>query len=255
MRDVIALLGTPNHDRETRTDFNDLTARMPTRYVHLTDPTRIVKGATDTPRPRGVVRPTPAVRMEIVDRRTDGQREFMTSLVNELGGLDMDLGMQALEYTVRMTEAGRWEPGRDTNVSVWIDRLKSKIAELKQAARVSNVPLRTGQEVRIADSLPADHRPHYYAVGDGPEDIKFYRIKRGNKAGVFFIEAQASDEFHPVRNAATRRSILAAIEDLTPAVCMSNYGQLIGSCGRCHRTLTDANSRAMGIGPECAGKL
>jgi uncharacterized protein DUF6011 len=35
---------------------------------------------------------------------------------------------------------------------------------------------------------------------------------------------------------------------------MVRYGQELGECGHCGRTLTDEASRAAGIGPVCASK-
>jgi hypothetical protein len=84
---------------------------------------------------------------------------------------------------------------------------------------------------------------------------KFYRIKPGWKAGVYFIDAQASDEFHPIRNAACRAAILARLDtEEKREAARRAYGQLIGCCGRCGRTLTDETSRAFGIGPDCRTK-
>lgn len=285
--EIIALLGTPGYATETRSDFTDLVARPPVRRVDRSDSVRIVKGADDltrpaTSHPMGFDRVpqlrdeldnsdqthvpayiSPAMRGVPEDRRTDAQRNLMTKLVNELGGLDIDLGVQALEYTVKMTDSGRWTPGREGTASVWIGRLIAKVRELN-ANRPVATPDYVGQPSfinanpgglgTVGDTLPADHRPHYYAVEIGG-DVKFYRVKRGTKSGMFFIDVQASDEFHSIRNVATKRAIIAAIEDLTPAVAMANYGQLIGSCGRCHITLTDATSRALGIGPDCRAKL
>jgi len=96
--------------------------------------------------------------------------------------------------------------------------------------------------------------PQYYAVEiDGV--LKFYRIKAGTKPDWWWIDAQASEAFHSVRNVATKNNILRAIVEAGPEACMRRYGNEIGNCGRCHRLLTDATSRAKGIGPECEGKL
>lgn len=91
--------------------------------------------------------------------------------------------------------------------------------------------------------------PSYYAVErDGK--LKFYRVKAGRKAGYYFVDAQASDEMHPVRHFDTVKDILNTIAQ-DPKGAMERYGQEIGSCGHCHRTLTDPESRAYGIGPVC----
>jgi hypothetical protein len=96
-----------------------------------------------------------------------------------------------------------------------------------------------------------------YAVVD-PTDgvIKFYRLDRpteGRWAGYVFLKVQASDELHPIRNHAHRDSILAAISTDIDG-CAAAYGQLLGKCYACGRTLTDETSRALGIGPDCRAK-
>lgn len=40
-----------------------------------------------------------------------------------------------------------------------------------------------------------------------------------------------------------------------PTEAMREYGRITGSCGRCGRELTDETSKAMGIGPVCAGLM
>lgn len=96
--------------------------------------------------------------------------------------------------------------------------------------------------------------PQYYAVEIGGT-VKFFRIKAGRKPGFYFIDAQASDDFHEIRSYSTKMEIIKAILDFGPDAAQEAYGQEIGRCGRCYRTLTDATSRARGIGPECWSKM
>lgn len=124
--------------------------------------------------------------------------------------------------------------------SQWIDAL------LKLPYAIKDTP---------AKIAPAPE-PGYYAVRleeEGP--LKFYRVRNGKPGGRWenftFVDAQASDEFHPVKSAATRSRIYRAIEDANPAAARALYGQTIGRCGVCGRTLTDELSRALGIGPVC----
>jgi hypothetical protein len=96
----------------------------------------------------------------------------------------------------------------------------------------------------------------HYAVREEAV-VKFYRVKLvtgGNWAGKVFVEAQASDDFYPVRNPATLAQVLGAIM-VDPHAAEELYGQELGQCYRCNRTLTDETSRALGIGPECRSKL
>jgi hypothetical protein len=99
-------------------------------------------------------------------------------------------------------------------------------------------------------------RPGRYAVEvDGT--LKFYKVDQGKAgtrwAGRTFVSVQASDELFPVRNPAARQEIMTLIAR-DPEAAMRRYGQELGSCGHCGRTLTDASSRAAGIGPICADK-
>jgi hypothetical protein len=105
--------------------------------------------------------------------------------------------------------------------------------------------------VRDAQDVPAGRYALMHADG-----IKFYRVTegKGRWAGRTFVEAQASDDHFPIRNAEARQAILAAIAE-APEEAATRYGVELGSCYRCGRTLTDETSRALGIGPDCRSKL
>ncbi len=96
--------------------------------------------------------------------------------------------------------------------------------------------------------------PMYFAVQmDGKPH--FFKVKPGYKVGVWFVEEQASDELYPVNSRERRGRILGLIfQDSAKAQAM--YGELIGKCARCQRTLTDHTNPyfSMGLGPECGGK-
>lgn len=181
----------------------------------------------------------------------------MDNLIAWITEKDADLGAKARAWTDGMTAAGKWESGRNTNVSTWIDSLKAKNAELNTAAKLAPkfdaLPVIDGQ---LPTKLDKNGKPMplYYALGSD-EDTKFYRIKTGRKPGFYFVDVQASDEFHPIRNAGTKAEIVKAIIDAGAENCMGRYGQLIGACGRCNTTLTDPESRAYGIGPDCRKKM
>jgi hypothetical protein len=86
---------------------------------------------------------------------------------------------------------------------------------------------------------------------------KFYRVNtptKGRWAGCSFLNVQASSDFHPIRNQGERNAILAQIAK-DPITAKALYGQELGQCGHCNRTLTDELSRELGIGPVCRGHL
>lgn len=98
---------------------------------------------------------------------------------------------------------------------------------------------------------------HFAARTDGSDVVKFYRVKlvtAGNWAGKVFVEAQASDDYYPIKTPATLTMVLTAIL-VNPKAAEELYGRELGQCYRCNRTLTDETSRRLGIGPECRSKL
>lgn len=100
------------------------------------------------------------------------------------------------------------------------------------------------------------HNRGYYALWN-PEtsSVDFYRVERpkeGQYAGRTYVKRQSSDVFEKMSFAETGRVLDAIAAD--PQTAGKRYGQQIGRCYRCHRTLTDETSRQMGIGPDCAEK-
>lgn len=99
-------------------------------------------------------------------------------------------------------------------------------------------------------------RPHVadgrYAVEEDGE-LKFFKVKNGRKAGFVFLDIQASDDWHSIRNPRRIDAILALIAEAGEVNAMRRYGIEIGSCGRCGRTLT-SEYRHLGIGPVCIDK-
>lgn len=92
-----------------------------------------------------------------------------------------------------------------------------------------------------------------YALKEEDGVTRFYRVDRpteGRWAGYVFVKIQASDDLHPIKDRSRKAAIIAAIEE-DPRGAAILYGQEIGSCGVCGRTLTDETSRAYGIGPIC----
>jgi hypothetical protein len=119
------------------------------------------------------------------------------------------------------------------------------------AVKVFNEP--APKPLNIGTSVPEGH--YALLLADG---WKFYRVSRptiGKWAGRVFVDLQASDEYFPVRDKDFRNRILAAISDAGVQEAMLAYGQQIGRCGVCNRTLTHPESIRGGIGPVCAGRM
>jgi hypothetical protein len=96
----------------------------------------------------------------------------------------------------------------------------------------------------------------FYAVpspNDEEHPLRFYRVRHGDGRweGWTFVDVQASDEFHGLSRTASAKVLEAIAADPEAG---PRYGQTIGRCWRCRRTLTDEESRRRGIGPDCAAK-
>lgn len=98
------------------------------------------------------------------------------------------------------------------------------------------IPKTAGQ---IGHSAPSD------PVGP----LMFYSVKQGKN--VTFVDVWASDSRWPVKSSEERNRILTAIKNDPDAG--PRFGREIGRCYVCGRTLTDATSRSLGIGPVCRG--
>lgn len=86
---------------------------------------------------------------------------------------------------------------------------------------------------------------------------KFYVVDKpesGAWKGTTWLSVLASDEKHGIPKGAAKIAILSRIADDVKGASVL-YGQRLGRCGVCNRTLTDEASRAAGIGPVCANKF
>lgn len=97
-----------------------------------------------------------------------------------------------------------------------------------------------------------------YALVDDDDATKihYYRVSRRTVGERTYtnVSERASDALYPVRPWTRARAILDAVRASGPRDAAVLFGVTIGSCYRCGRSLTDAESRAAGIGPDCAGK-
>jgi hypothetical protein len=123
-------------------------------------------------------------------------------------------------------------------------------AEMAEAIAPGASTEEISKPIRDAQGVKAGR---YALVVDGV--TKFYRVTegKGRWAGRTFVEAQASDDHWAIKNPEARAAILKAIAE-NPLEAERRYGQELGRCSRCGRTLTDETSRAYGIGPECRKK-
>jgi len=161
------------------------------------------------------------------------QRALIEKLTDELRGLDADLAKAASEYTAHMDTHNLWTPGREGNISRWIDRLISKVRELKAAMP----ELEDGMYVLDGVIFKVQHAVH----GSGKQYAK--RLVPGAPG------ERATFEYAP-----------GVVNRLRPEHRMTmdqarEFGALYGTCCQCGRVLTNEDSIEAGIGPICASKL
>ncbi len=127
----------------------------------------------------------------------------------------------------------------------------STYKDLPRKIRTGFAPAGETPERLAVSSVASDVADGRYAV-EHEGVLKFFKVKNGRRAGFVFLDVQASDEWNPIRNVSRIKEILALIAaDDTAA---ARYGQELGKCYRCGRTLTDQTSRDLGIGPDCRSK-
>jgi hypothetical protein len=139
-------------------------------------------------------------------------------------------------------------------ISDVINRLRGHLAapaELAESAPVvPTTPARAPFDAY--DDIPDGN---YALAGDG-DTIHYYRVSRRTVGERTYtnVSERASDALYPVRPWTRARDILTAVRAAGPRDAAVLFGRTIGQCYRCGRSLTDADSRAAGIGPDCAGK-
>jgi hypothetical protein len=137
------------------------------------------------------------------------------------------------------------------SASAWIETLK----QLPWKPRERKGPDAPDRGARVSTpDVPAGR----YAVETDEGHLAFYRVDRpteGKWAGYTFVKVYASDELHRLPSRAAADGVLRKIAEVGPETAMKRYGQEIGSCGHCGRTLTDETSRELGIGPVCREKM
>lgn len=137
----------------------------------------------------------------------------------------------------------------------------SVLKALQEAPAMADVPdwRVKGQKAQVmakATVAPQVQVPAGRYALETPEGVKFYKLDcptEGRWAGYTFLNAQASDEFWPIKDRQTKTAIMAKIAE-DPQAASIRYGKELGVCGICGRTLTDEESRERGIGPVCASR-
>jgi hypothetical protein len=138
--------------------------------------------------------------------------------------------------------------------SAVIDALLATPRPRRAATGTSATTRTTTRSPRLATEVPAGR----FAVASrtGQNDLDFFQIDRpteGRWAGFVFVRRIIGGHEPITVRGAEAASAVAAIEAAGWQAAAARFGQEIGSCSRCGRSLTDEASRAFGIGPDCRG--
>jgi hypothetical protein len=152
--------------------------------------------------------------------------------------------------------SGRFRAGQQVG-KTQVAREQEQALIAQAAAEQAEREARRAAAARYAawSTIPVFARGRAYYALEVNGKVRFFRIERpteGKWKGKTFVAEQAGDtfykmDFHPGGAILDR----IAVEHEEAGV---RYGREINKCYRCHRTLTDTESRAAGIGPDCRKK-
>lgn len=174
---------------------------------------------------------------------TEGQRDYLRTLMlrkAQVKGMDMGAAEASVD---------RWLPGLSkAYASEQIEACKLWLAD-KQVPAAAPAPSNT-------PDVPAGR----YAVETDKgaiNELAFYKVDRpetGRWAGFVFVKLILGGEQEQRLSRAAGAAVLAKIA-VDPRAAAIRYGHEMGECGRCGTNLTNDESRAYGIGPDCRKKL
>lgn len=159
---------------------------------------------------------------------TDKQIEFLAKLMGEKNGLDAQ--------------------GRAN----FIARMKQLAAQRNPVASKKEVSKTIDTLLRQVPEMPKPPEGRYALVNGNDNKLYFFLVEEGQGerwAGYTFVTMLSGDN-HIKVDQREARMILGAIAS-DPLGAARRYGREIKRCARCHRRLTDEESRKAGIGPEC----
>lgn len=174
------------------------------------------------------------------------QASFMNDMIRDITAMDAELGRQAEEYTAKMD--GHWTPGREGNLSRWLDRLRAKRADLRLVARVTPAP--QGKPVAAPTGITEDGM---YLFEGEIYKVQFAVNGSGRLYAKLLVRGAEGEN-------ATFEYAHGVVTRLRPEHKMTleqakEYGALYGVCVRCGRVLTKESSIAQSMGDKCASKF
>ena len=158
-----------------------------------------------------------------------------------------------LEFVKSLVHSRQLDPEYKTEMETLIPLIEDQQVPRMVVSRVidklKDYPRLPKEDMKITEETTLPEAGRYAIEYEGT--MRFFKVDRptsGGWAGFTFLNEQASDDEYPVRGP-RRRAILEALVNDPDA--LARYGQEIGVCGKCGRTLTDSLSRELGLGPVC----
>lgn len=180
--------------------------------------------------------------VEVEPRMTPSQKSYLLDLINSREMSDKERREAVKRITGGLTKR---------EASAWIDRALA-------------LPKQSSEYTRRGITMPKVDDGRYAVMvweriaGDDVETLKFFKVKtpdEGRWQGFTFLDAGRGGahgdlQWTPVKDLEYKMKILGLIEK-DPKAAGMRFGQEIGVCCRCGRSLTDITSRELGIGPDC----
>lgn len=180
---------------------------------------------------------------------TEAQMDYLRKLAHQVTG-DGDAHIAALQSSRVLTKAA---------ATLELNALKSQLTpEMKAAGSRRRGPNRSGTAlVTSASGAATTNAPVGRYCVDLPEWggtmlVEITKPTSGRWAGYSFVKtpARLGAPFDEPVKGAQAVAVFNAIES-DPIGCSSMFGRVTGRCGICNRRLSEPNSQAVGIGPEC----
>lgn len=215
----------------------------------------------------------------------EAQDKLIRVLLRVLTALNHDAGEKGVMWYVNRVEGDGSIGMTKTQASEWIDRIRAKIHEFapdhkdgrcntggpcahlaKAVVEIENTPY--VKDTRAAWARWRELAAQLVELGGrggarfavdtehgSINSVAFWRISAG-RDGRFWVRqviggrGDVRVNFGPDTLVSLAEKIIAA----GPRECMLRYGRELGTCCRCGSELTNDESRAAGIGPECRKK-
>lgn len=180
---------------------------------------------------------------------TQAQIQYLMDLVNQLAEYITEEKIEQMREGYR--QMYRERTLTKSSISEEIKGMYPLIQLAKErAAKGQEVPEQRKETAsELAGQVPAGR---YAITGNEGQTIFVHVVKFDS--GAFIVNQQVSDDETRMPKVIAR-STLQEILDAGIEESSARYGRELGICGVCGRTLTNENSRQLGIGPVCRARL